>query len=421
MFQKIRHRLLLSYLLVLAAILGGFAIAVRIVFVHSLFEKRTEKLTEIAQFAAANTEFENGRIKIENDLPKDNFFQNHQELHWFDKNGVLVGREGEPLSILPVSRTKRVETLQISKNRVQSVTLPIIGSDDKKFIGYVRASQSLEEFDETLKKLDWGLSGGIIIALAISSVGGVWLTHQAMQPIEESFERLKQFTADASHELRSPLMAIKSNTAVALKYPEGMREKDSEKFQAIISATNQMTYLTEDLLFLARNDKAPIRSKETINLNTILTNLVQLYKPQAEVKKITLKYQLHDNLYVLGDLTQITRLFTNLIQNAIHYTSNEGIIEIRSNFTASNININIKDTGIGIAQEHLEKIFERFWRADKSRSYDGGSGLGLAIAQTIVKNHGGSIFVTSQVGVGSCFTVSLPCAFAQLMLREVVN
>lgn len=410
MFQKIRNRLLLSYLLVLASILGGFAIAVRIVFTHSVFEKQTERLTELAQFAAANAEFDKGHIKIENDIPGENFFQNHQQLEWFDKKSLLVATQGEPILNLPVDKTKRVEINQSGKNRVQSVTLPIIGRDDKKFIGYVRASQSLQDFDETLKKLDFGLGGGIIIALAISSVGGVWLTRQAMLPIEESFERLKQFTADASHELRSPLMAIKSNTAVALKYPEGMREKDSEKFQAIASATNQMTHLTEDLLFLARNDKTIERSQKSINLNTILTNLVQLYKPQAEAKQITLKYQPIANMYVLGDDNQITRLFTNLIQNAINYTPNSGTVEITSSKITSDITVNIKDTGIGIAEENLDSCFKRFWRADKSRSYGGGSGLGLAIAQTIAINHGGSISVTSQIGVGSCFTVRLPAS-----------
>lgn len=410
MFQKIRNRLLLSYLLVLASILGGFAIAVRIVFSHSVFEKQTERLIELAQFAAANAEFDKGHIKIENDIPGENFFQNHQQLQWFDKNSLLVATQGEPILNLPVDTTNRVEINQSGKNRVQSVTLPIIGRDDKKFIGYVRASQSLQDFDETLKKLDFGLGGGIIIALAISSVGGVWLTRQAMLPIEESFERLKQFTADASHELRSPLMAIKSNTAVALKYPEGMREKDSEKFQAIASATNQMTHLTEDLLFLARNDKTIERSQKSINLNTILTNLVQLYKPQAEAKQITLKYQPFANMYVLGDDNQITRLFTNLIQNAINYTPNSGTVEITSSKITSDITVNIKDTGIGIAEENLDSCFERFWRADKSRSYGGGSGLGLAIAQTIAINHGGSISVTSQIGVGSCFTVRLPAS-----------
>jgi two-component system, OmpR family, manganese sensing sensor histidine kinase len=409
MFEKIRRRLLLSYLIVLSLILGGFAIAVRIVFTHSLHKQQTEKLAALAQVAAANAEFDNGRIKIENDLPQDKLFENHQGLNWFDTKGNLIEKQGQDILSLPVHVREGEQINTVGKNRVQSVTLPIISSDDKQFIGYVRASQSLEEFDETLNKLDLGLGGGIVVALIISSVGGVWLTRQAMQPIEESFERLKQFTADASHELRSPLMAIKSNAGVALKYPEGIRETDAEKFQAISSATNQMTRLTEDLLFLARHDNIPNRSKETVNLSSILNNLVQLYQSQAIAKQINLKSQLIEKLYLLGDTNQITRLFTNLIQNAIHYTPSEGIVEITANRSASDIVVNVQDTGVGIAPKDLGNIFERFWRADKSRSYNsGGSGLGLAIAQAIAQNHGGLITVTSQLGIGSCFTVRLP-------------
>ncbi len=408
MFEKIRRRLLLSYLIVLSLIWGGFAIVVRIVFTHSLYAQQIQKLAALAQVAAANAEFDNGVMKIENDLPQDKLIENHQELSWFDRQGNFIEKQGQDLN-LPIHVKEAEQISTIGKNRLQSVTLPIISNDDKQLIGYVRASQSLEEFDKTLNKLDLGLGGGIVVALMISSIGGVWLTRQAMQPIEESFERLKQFTADASHELRSPLMAIKTNAGVALKYPEGMRKADAEKFQAIASATNQMTRLTEDLLFLARCDNIPDRSKETIDLSLILSNLVHLYRPQAVVKNINFKSQLSEKLYVLGDANQLTRLFSNLIQNAINYTLSKGTVEIiayRSNF---HIVVNVQDTGVGIRREDLEKIFERFWRADKSRAYNSdGFGLGLAIAQAIAQNHGGVITVTSQLGVGSCFTVRLP-------------
>ena len=411
MFQKIRHRLLVSYLVVLASMLGGFALAVRIVFTRSLTHQLIDKLTALAQVASANAEYENGNIKIESDFPGQNLIANQQSLRWFDTQGRLIAQQGKIFLNLPLSITETIQIHNNGKNRIQSVTLPIIGSDDKKLIGYVRASQSLEEFDETLNKLDWGLGGGIVVALAISGVGGVWLTRQAMHPIEESFARLKQFTADASHELRSPLMAIKSNTAVALKYPEGMRKTDAEKFQAITSATNQMTHLTEDLLFLARNDKIQIQKWDTVNLTVILDNLVQLYKPTAEAKKINLISLLNENLYLAGDSAQLTRLFSNLIGNALHYTLLGGLVEVKTSRVSSHLIVNVQDTGVGIAPENLDSVFERFWRADESRSYNsGGSGLGLAIAQTIAQTHGGLITVTSQLGVGSCFTVRLPAS-----------
>ena len=411
MFDKIRSRLLLSYLLVLASILTIFAVGVRVVFARSLTHQLTQKLIALAEGAAANTEWDNGRIKLDSDFNLQNLINNNQALQLFDTNGNTIFQQGKLVLDLPLSLDDGVQ-FQTTKHRSQGVTLPINNSKNSQLIGYIRVSQSLEEIDETMKKLDLGLGSGIIIALIFSGVGGVILTRLAMQPIEETFQSLKQFTADASHEFRSPLMAIKSNLAVALKYPEGMRESDAEKFQAIASAVNQMTRLTEDLLLLARTDKVASINKDTVNLTTILENLVQLYQSHAKVKQIHLKPQLTENINLVGDSSQLTRLFTNLIQNSLHYTRSGGTVEITANRLGSNCIVSVRDTGVGIAPEQIKLVFERFWRADESRSsWDGGSGLGLAIAQTIAQNHGGSITVTSQLGVGSCFTVRLPCNY----------
>ncbi|MBW4591861.1 MAG: HAMP domain-containing histidine kinase [Brasilonema angustatum HA4187-MV1] len=410
MFQKIRYRLLLSNLVVFASLLAIFALAVRVVFTRSLTQQTTDRLIVIGQSAAANAEFEKGHLTVESDFRPQDLITRHQALQWFDIQGNLIAKQGETVLTLPLSPSKMVQ-IQTDKVPIQAVTIPIIGSDNGQLVGYIRVSQSLEEFEETLEKLNWGLGGGIIITLVLSGVAGILLTRQAMQPIEESFQRLKQFTADASHELRSPLMAIKINADLALLYPEEIGAKEVEKFQAIASATNQMTRLTEDLLLLARTDKVPNQNWETLNLMSILENLVQLYKPQAQAKQINLISQLSENLYLMGDSVQLTRLFTNLIENALYYTPSSGVVEIKTSRVASQLYVNVQDTGVGIAPEHIDKVFERFWRADQSRSYwGGGSGLGLAIAQAIAQNHGGLITVTSQLGVGSCFTVRLPAS-----------
>lgn len=408
MFQRIRYRLLLSYLAMFASLLGIFAIAVRVAFTRSLYEQITDKLTAIGKGAAANVEFDKGHLIVESDFHPQDFVIHHQALQWFDPQGNLITQQGKTVLTLPFLPNKMVQ-IQTGKVPIQAVTVPIIASDNGQLVGYVRVSQSLKEFDETLEKLDLGLGGGIIITLVLSSIGGILLTRQAMQPIEESFQRLKQFTADASHELRSPLMAIKINAELPLEYPDEIGPKDTEKFQAIASATNQMTRLTEDLLLLARTDRVSTQNWNTINLASILENLIQLYKPQAEVKQINLKLQLIANLQLIGDTVQLIRLFTNLVENALYYTPSKGVVEIKSSRVGSQIFINVQDTGVGIAPEHIDKVFERFWRATQSRSYwDGGSGLGLAIAQAIAQNHGGLITVTSKLGVGSCFTVRLP-------------
>lgn len=408
MFQKIQDRLLLSYLGVLATILSIFAVSVRLIFAQSLIQQLSDKLTALAQGAAANAEYEQGKLKIEDDFIPQNLLARHQALQWFTLENQLIAQTGNNIINLPLSIK---ETFQIQKqgNRIIAVTLPILENEQRQLIGYVRASQSLEEYDETLRKLDFGLGSGILTALILSGLGGIWLTRQAMQPIEESFARLKQFTADASHELRSPLMAIKTNTMVALKYAEGMRENDREKFEAIASATHQMTRLTEDLLFLARTDRMPLINWEYLNLTNLLKEIIQVYQPQADFKKIHFQTDLTENLFILGDANQIRRLLTNLIDNAIHYTLSDGKIEIIANSSDSEVYIQVKDTGIGMNSEDLKKVFERFWRADQARSYDSSkTGLGLAIAQAIIQNHQGSITVSSQLDKGSCFTVHLP-------------
>ncbi|MGH8002074.1 MAG: sensor histidine kinase [Brasilonema sp.] len=410
MFQKIRYRLLFSYLVVFASLVGIFALAVRIAFTRSLTQQTTDRLIAIGQGAAANAEFEKDNLTVESDFRPQDLITRHQALQWFDTQGNLIAQQGETVLTLPLLPSKMVQ-VQSGKVPIQGVTVPIIGSDNGQLVGYVRVSQSLEEFEETLEKLDWGLGGGIIMTLVLSGIGGILLTRQAMQPIEESFQKLKQFTADASHELRSPLMAIKINADLALLYPEEIGPKDVEKFQAIASATNQMTRLTEDLLFLARTDQVPNHNWETLNLTSILEKLVQLYKPQAQAKQINLISELSGNLHLMGDSVQLTRLFTNLIENALYYTPLSGVVEIKTSRVGSQLYVNVQDTGVGIAPEHIDKVFERQKRSNQSRSYwEGGSGLGLAIAQAIAQNHGGLITVTSQLGVGSCFTVSLPAS-----------
>lgn len=411
MFQKLQHRLLLSYLVIFASILMLFAVGVRIVFIQSLNGKFKDALNSLVRSAASDMELENGRLEVKGDFSAQELNQKNQALQWFDLQGNLVDAKGRNVINSPFSPNK-IRQIETDEKRVKAIIVPVISIKSEQIIGYVRASQAPEDFDKIIRALDLGLSGSIVIALVLSSAGGILLTRTAMQPAEQGYQRLKQFTADASHELRGPLMAIKSNASVALKYPEGMRLTDAEKFKAIASAASQMTQLTEDLLLLARTEQLEREAYKPVDLKVILDSLVLLNAPRAQEKQIDLKAQLTCTLYVLGESVHLSRLFSNLIENALQYTPQGGTVSIQAKSEHHHIQVDVQDTGIGIVPEHLSHVFDRFWQAEQSRSYwAGGSGLGLAIAQAIAQNHGGLITVTSQVKVGSCFTVRFPaCA-----------
>lgn len=405
MFQKIRYQLLLSNLIVLTIILTAFAITVRITFAYSLNQQIIDRLNTLARAAATGIDIEDGEVETDDD---EIIAGQNQAVQWFNVKGELVAQQGDYPLTLPLDINQSTQK-QTHPYPAQAFTTPVKDDENQEFIGYVRVSESLVPVAAIIHRLDLGLGGGVLVALVLSGFGGIWLTRQAMQPIEENFQRLQQFTSDASHELRSPLMAIKTNAAVALKYSEGIRSKDAEKFQMIGSAANQMTCLTERLLILARTDKLAQPDWEIINFTSLLSRLVQFYKSHALNKKINFKAQIAENLYLRGDRVLLIQLFTNLMKNAIYYTPSRGMVEITAKTVGSNLIIIVQDNGIGIAPEYLKKVFERFWRAEKSRSYKAKKfGLGLAIAQTIAQKHGGVITVNSQLGKGSCFTTRLP-------------
>jgi two-component system, OmpR family, manganese sensing sensor histidine kinase len=409
MFRSIRQRLLLYYLMALASTLGVFGVAMRIIFTHIQSNQLHAQLTTLAQGAIASVDLENEKLVVGSDYSTIDLDQHGQAIQWFDLQRRMIGSQGKAVLKLPLI-ANQIFTIHASNPLIQGVTLPILNSDSGRLIGYVRASQSLEESDEALQKLDWGLAISVTMALLLSGAVGIWLTQQAMQPIEESFDRLKQFTADAAHELRSPLMAIQSNAEVSLKYPAGMRPDDAESLQAITSATRQMVRLTEDLLLLARADKLPQQLCERINLVELLHDLGNLYSATAVSKQVVITVKPSSQpIYTLGNTDQIKRLFTNLIVNTVQHTPAGGNVKIVASFHGETTSTQIIDTGVGIAPEHLGRIFDRFWRADQSRTYrQEGSGLGLSIAQAIAQSHGGVISVISKIDCGSCFTVYLP-------------
>ena len=259
---------------------------------------------------------------------------------------------------------------------------------------------------------DW--EGGGAMALICMGVGGLWLTERALKPVKQSYNQLRQFTADASHELRSPLTVMQGFVELMEDHPERVHPADVKKLAGLASATEQMTSLTEDLLLLARADagvEISERDCRSILVGEFLEELVSHYWDIAKQREIDLKVDIADRslMVIFGNRMRLRRLFVNLLDNALQYTPANGRVTVKLDRASRWAIARIEDTGIGIPDEQLESVFQRFWRADAARSQrHNGSGLGLAIAQTIAQQHGGSITVTSVVGEGSCFKVSLP-------------
>lgn len=252
-----------------------------------------------------------------------------------------------------------------------------------------------------------GLSGIIVVFVC-----SLFLAGRALIPIRKSWERQKNFVADASHELRSPLAVIETNLELVLGNSEETVESQKKWLGNIQTENRRMSKLVSDLLFLARADSnQQMFEKRFFPLEDVLMEAVLSMQPLASKKNIVIEADIGQAYEFFGDEARMKQLAVILIDNAIKYTQQDGQVQVGLSLHESSIEIVVADNGEGIAREHLEKIFERFYRVDKARSREsGGTGLGLSIAEWIVKGHRGMITVSSTPGKGSIFKVILPKA-----------
>lgn len=237
------------------------------------------------------------------------------------------------------------------------------------------------------------------------------LSYNAMiDRLSHSLKRSRQFAADVTHELRTPLTILRGETELALR---GNRDHKQmiQILESNLEEISRMSYLIEDLLLLSKSDLGEIPlKKEAIDLTGLVLELHHQAQLLAASKQINVALVVPEQqVIVQADNLRLRQVLLNLLANAIKYNDNEGNVTINLTATATEAEIAIKDDGIGISDEHLMKIFERFYRIGKTLNRnDGGSGLGLAIVKWIVDAHDGQIRVSSAPGRGSCFTIILP-------------
>ncbi len=234
--------------------------------------------------------------------------------------------------------------------------------------------------------------------------------NEMLDRIEDAFHRITEFTADASHELRTPVSLIRTEAELALRRSRGEAEY-KEALRHILLEAERTTGLLEQLLSLARADSGrEILELKPVDLRPLLNQVVDGWRQVATIRGLQFFSKIDDRHgYVSGDETLLRRLADILLDNAMKYTPANGSVNMTLESKDDKLIVTVQDTGIGIAKEDHDKIFERFYRVDKARTRAlGGAGLGLSIAEWIVAQHHGSIDVESSLGKGSTFRVELP-------------
>ena len=273
-----------------------------------------------------------------------------------------------------------------------------------------RAIRPIEDISSTAVKISAGdLSQRINVAEAESELGQLAsVLNSTFARLEAAFAQQQQFTSDAAHELRTPVSVMLTQTQTALNRERSGAEY-RETLEACQRASQRMRKLIESLLELARLDAGQEQMKRmTFDLSQTTRDCVELVRPLATERGVKIHSELPP-LKCVGDAERLAQVITNLLTNAIQYNQEGGEVRVKLESQGDLVVLTVSDTGRGIPAEDLPRVFERFYRGDKSRTVaNGNAGLGLAISKAIVEAHGGTIEVSSRAGMGTTFTVRLP-------------
>jgi heavy metal sensor kinase len=438
-----------SFLLVLLILFGVFIYAR---LSQGLWASTDDKLRLGAAQTMAALTYDGHQIRLTENTVTGELQERGVTIRLFTPAGEMIQALGAfatlPLNPETVQQHQEVfSTVQdpYDDEHIRFYSVPVIR--DGAVIGMVEVAESLEQVDDTLVKLKTVLLIGVPL-LSLTAGGGSYLlaaralaridqittavrrisaedlsTRLGFLPVDDevgrlaatfdemltrldaSFERERRFTADASHELRTPVTAIQVIASTTLEKQRSPADYE-QALVDIAEEADRLRALAEDLLVLERGDNHQPIAREPVDLALLLQDVTESLRPLAEAKGLTLSLDAADSLSLQGDRDQLLRLFVNLLDNAIKYTK-QGKIAVRAQRATDGwLQVSIADTGVGIAAEHLPHLFERFFRVETSRTTPG-VGLGLTIAQEIADAHGGTVEVTSDVGIGTIFVVRL--------------
>lgn len=279
---------------------------------------------------------------------------------------------------------------------------------NEKFKEHALRKMAIEQADEQLRRAL--IMGDGIFLLFFSGIG-FFLAGKNLQPIEEALYKQKRFTADASHDLRTPLAIMKTDCEVSLRKKEFSEKVFHELVESNLEEINRMSAMVDQLLFLSRNHNTSNQLRELISLEECTGQTLRSFKNLAASKNVTLSMADTVAGAISANRLNLEKILFNLLKNAIDYTLAGGKIVASIRKNKEQMVLSLKDTGIGISPEDLPRVTEAFYKADTSRSEEtGGSGLGLSIVKKIVEELDGKLEIKSQLGIGTEILVIFPRA-----------
>lgn len=421
-FGRSRRQLAIAYALIMCLFMATIILVMHQAMNWSMFSEQAQELSD-----AANGVAEAQIFYLQNpndDIDENRYYKSVNDrlfFYIFTTDKRLIRFERASYRIEPFVKNV-IENWSIEEGRVEVFShsnelgqLTTVMMTSKKIVTPQAVQMLYVGKDVTalysgLRKATYAQVVLGFIALLIASAIGYYMAGRAFLPLKEAYDKQKQFAADASHELRTPLAVLMSSAELLLADPSIQNPFLRQVLEDVKSEVKKMTNLVSELLMVARSDNNALKVKiQRLDLSEILQQVVRTMIPIAEKKNIRLMGENFIKTPINADEQKIKQLAIILVDNAIKYTPEGGsvLIELES-VDAKRVSFSVMDSGIGIAAEDLDKVFERFYRVDKARSREmGGNGLGLAIASEIVKLHEGKISVASKLGEGTKFTVEL--------------
>ena len=421
-FGRSRRRLAFAYALIMFFFMSMIIFVMHIAMNWSMFSEQAQELSDAANGVAEAQTFylqnpnaavdENRYYKSVNDRLFFYIFSADKQLVRFERASFRLEQfvldvidawnidDGEVEVFQHTNETGQLSTVMMTSKKI--ITDNIVQT---LYVG-----KDVTALYSGLQKATYAQVVLGFVALLIASAIGYYMAGRALVPLKEAYDKQKQFAADASHELRTPLAVVMASADLLLADPSIKEPFLRQVLEDLKSEVKKMTNLVSDLLMVARSDNNALKFKiQRLDLTEILKQVIRTMTPIAEKKDIRLAGENFTKVMINADEQKIKQLAIILVDNAIKYTPEGGAVLIRFE-KVDNVRavFSVMDSGIGIAPEDLDKVFERFYRVDKARSREmGGNGLGLAIAAEIVKLHDGKISVASKLGEGTKFTVEL--------------